>query len=120
MMDILDRLEKLENLVRHDDEARQVCADARQEILKLRSVGNAGAIASAASSGSGGGTSYSWYRPVTLGGPPPPSQTTQVKMDTTDYTRVLKNAAALRMSRNSYSPTEYDALAPWKKLFRSE
>ena len=37
-MDIVDRLERLENLVRHDDEARMTCSDARREILRLRGV----------------------------------------------------------------------------------
>ena len=69
-MDILDRLEKLENLVRHDDEARQVCADARQEILKLRGTGGGG----------GSGDMFSSW-PQTFRVSPPPSQTTQVKMD---------------------------------------
>ena len=73
MADILDRLEKLENLVRHDDEARQVCADARKEIAKLRGTGGGGGAVS----------SDTWT--FTSGGmfkaPPPPSQTTQVKLD---------------------------------------
>lgn len=51
-MDIIERLEKLENLVRHDDEARTICADARAEIVRLRGGnGNAGAAANAVASG---------------------------------------------------------------------
>lgn len=84
MADIRDRLKKLADLVRYDEEARTTCEDAVKELDRLMPAGNAGAIANAAASGSGG-TGHSWYRGyTTFSAPPPPSQTTQVKIDLGD------------------------------------
>lgn len=78
MTDIRDRLKKLAGLVRHDEEALSTCEDAIKEFDRLMPAGNAGAAANAAS------TAYvhSWYRGTTFAAPPPPSQTTQVKLGT--------------------------------------
>lgn len=66
-MDIINRLEKLAALVRHDEDARSTCEDAIKEIKQLR--GDVGAAAKAAATY---GTGF-----VYIGGNP----NTQVKMD---------------------------------------
>lgn len=108
MADILDRLEKLEGLVRHDDEARTICSDARAEIVKLRGTGNAGAAANAAA--------HSWYR-SSLAAPMPPSRTTQVKWeyDTTLRPWELIGDAPSRNTQVKFGKSPIDELEDFNR-----
>lgn len=108
MPDIKERLAKLAQLVRHDEEARSTCEDAIKRIKALEAA-HGGTVQV---NNSGGWQYATSMRPGNngIGVPMPPGPKTQVKMDiNAEHEAIISACMSLRAEiEDTYDKAEYE------------